>query len=580
MDYEKKKVIELKELAKKKGIKGYSKLLKADLIEILKKSDKKGTEKKVSPLPVKSVSPINPKKYGTKTPSLSPFLSPKLSPSKKGYEKLYDKNIFLTPSLAFIYQICQNDNQPFLPKFFTSPFFSFSYDEAKECCVNINSPHWFKVKEYLKIFQNNLNNWAKDPETKKYEIANIILKNPLDIDFFFDVLKKEALEFQKGNLTLLHAKDIRYLVLDMMAQLTSGTYEGFKNKCKKTLSEQNLTALQIVTLIFTKPDIMKEPHKDHLTEIRKRIQSCNTTIFNNTFVLGESTIEFFYRGSVYNPKSLLESFKYEKKKMSDKQIQKVGKWMNQIRKIGKNCIQLYSFPLEVFQKYVYPAKPYGGIHDQSDLILNYQSYSKKQPWKDLFTFQYHKQMRIFDLCYTKYGYKDGVRFYQLTNIPLNDLEKFLSDLSQEFKKDKQLNQWFVDYIDIPEQKEKKKEPTKRILSYRSKKFWEDLSASLSVQSLSKEIGKQKSIEKKKSVPEEIEVIVEGDKKGKKEKELVLIPKTSPQTIYIPGPTAAKKITKTDYSTKKVVELKQIAKEKGIKGYSKMLKAELIKVLKD
>ncbi len=41
----------------------------------------------------------------------------------------------------------------------------------------------------------------------------------------------------------------------------------------------------------------------------------------------------------------------------------------------------------------------------------------------------------------------------------------------------------------------------------------------------------------------------------------------------------KEVEKSDFSTKTVAELKEIAKEKGIEGYTKMKKAELIDALK-
>jgi hypothetical protein len=174
-------------------------------------------------------------------------------------------------------------------------------------------------------------------------------------------------------------------------------------------------------------------------------------------------------------------------------------------------------------------------------------------------------MRIFDLCYTKFAYKDGVRFYQLTNIPLEELELFIEDLSEELKTNKELNDWFVDFVDIPEQKEKKRKPTRRILSYRSKKFFEE-SETISREQPEKE--------------EWVELVVKGDKKGKGEKELVILPKEkSPK----PAVTSVKKVDlskkkEMDYSSKKVIELKQLAKERGLKGYSKLLKAELIQLL--
>ena len=40
----------------------------------------------------------------------------------------------------------------------------------------------------------------------------------------------------------------------------------------------------------------------------------------------------------------------------------------------------------------------------------------------------------------------------------------------------------------------------------------------------------------------------------------------------------KEVETTDFSSLKVVELKALAKEKGLKGYNKLRKADLVKVL--
>jgi hypothetical protein len=44
-------------------------------------------------------------------------------------------------------------------------------------------------------------------------------------------------------------------------------------------------------------------------------------------------------------------------------------------------------------------------------------------------------------------------------------------------------------------------------------------------------------------------------------------------------SSKKEVETTDFSSLKVVELKAMAKEKGLKGYNKMRKAELVEALK-
>jgi hypothetical protein len=43
-------------------------------------------------------------------------------------------------------------------------------------------------------------------------------------------------------------------------------------------------------------------------------------------------------------------------------------------------------------------------------------------------------------------------------------------------------------------------------------------------------------------------------------------------------SSKKEVETTDFSSLKVVELKALAKEKGLKGYNKMRKAELVEAL--
>jgi hypothetical protein len=550
MDYKSKKVVELKEIAKQRKIKGYYKLLKQELIDLLIKEDEKLKKKSKS----RSLSLSS-----SKTSIISSLKSSETS-LIQGYEKLYDKNIFLTSSIAFIYQITKRENKKiFIPKNFTKPKFILTFEEAKECCLNIESPFWEKIKSYLEIYRNDWLKYANTDQIKTLYLSKQIKDDPLDIEFLLEIMRKEALEFQKGNLTLVHSKNIKLLVLDIISQLTSQSYEGFKSKCVRNNNEKR-SALEIIIEIFMKENIKQNPNKDHIPELRKRLQSCNPNIFNNAFILGESTIEFYYRGSVLNPQKLLEKLR-DDEKLSQPQFNKIMNWMNNISTIGKNCMQIYSIPIDVIQKYVYGSKPYGNIHEQSDIILNYQSYVKMNPWVGLFDFQYQKQMRILDLCFTKYGYNDGIRFYQLTNIPLDKLENLISDISNELKRDKNLNDWFVNYVDIPEQMEQKRElPTKPILSIKSKKFLESWSKSKSKDDHQKEKAKTMD-QKKETKEEEIELVVKGDRKGKPEKELVIIP-----------------AHKVFYRSKKVVELREIAKSRGLKRYSKLLKEDLIKLL--
>jgi hypothetical protein len=84
MDFEKLTVVQLKELAKNKGLKGYSKFKKADLISLLKfsrKSTRKSPRKSSRKSPRKST-----RKSPRKSSRKSPRKSPQKSPRRKEYE--------------------------------------------------------------------------------------------------------------------------------------------------------------------------------------------------------------------------------------------------------------------------------------------------------------------------------------------------------------------------------------------------------------------------------------------------------------------------------------------------------------
>jgi hypothetical protein len=569
LDYSIFKVLELREIAKGRGLKGYSKLLKSELIKFLKDND----AKKFFPPP----SGVSKKKK-------SPVLSKEIPSSKIDKKSSVKDKFRLTSTLAFIYQISNPENKGYLPNGFKEPSFIFTYNDAIECSEDIHSPKWKIVEKYLDQFEKE---------------AQISIHHKVDKKFLLDLFKKEALEFQKGNVTFLHSKNLKYLILDIISQLVSGSYEGFKPKCLRKNKDVNSKALDIVKKLFGSKELASIYAKDHDPSIRKRLISTNITLFNNAFVLGESTLEFLYSGSVLGPSTLLSSLGLDKSSENF-----VNKLMNDIEKIGNHLIVMYSIPMNKVDKYVYPSKPFGTIDSiQPDVYKNLEDYLSSKPWKSKFDYNYKKQTRLVDLCYTKYGFDDGVRIFQLTDIPVDDLEKFITKIDKKLSKQTILNEWIVKYIDIS--KDKRPSPLKSIRSYRSKKFL--------VSSKESTDDMDSFTRDKEEILSEIvpEVIIRRSRDTSPERDIVIMPshEDPPLPLLIPSDipdleegtilspsevlteeefllapsdiiVSPPKSSRIDYKSKTIVQLKAIAKDKGLKGYSKLRKNDLIDFLKE
>lgn len=578
MDYKSLKVVELKEIAKARGLKGYSKLLKSDLIEFLKKADT-GAPKGIVPkakapkaaVPKAKAPKAAPKSIISYFPSLlvSPPKSPELS-------KLEYKNIFqTTASLAFIYQISNKENRPYLSNGLVFPNIMFSYEDAIACSKSLDAPQWKIVDKYLEIF-------AKEFQTR--------FKLKVDTDFLYEILKKEVLEFQKGNITFLHSKNLKYLALDIISQLISGSYEGFKPKCLRKEDEVDKKALEIIKELFNLPHIKKSYSKDHEKEVRKRVISANISIFNNAFNEGESSIELFFLGSIMEPSALLDRIG-----LSPKLKKFVLDVMNEIVTLGKHLIVMYSIPIDKLSNYVYPAKPYGEIDkNQQDIYKNLKESLQDKPWKSKIVYNYLKQFRIVDLCYTKYAHKKGVKTYQITDIPVDKLEILVKKIDTNLSKEKDINDWFISYIDIAEKKKPK--PVGSIRSLKSGKLLAPSDSSMisidreidkilsSPKSLSKSLSKSvpksplRSPAPKRILPsinleEEVELIIRSSPpKRIAASRSVAPPIAAPDIVVHPVPAI-------DYDSKTVVQLRAIAKSKGLRRYSTLRKAELIEFLK-
>jgi hypothetical protein len=387
---------------------------------------------------------VRPKK------SLFSFLkkddSPKLSLDEM-------KSIFsITSSLAFIYQITNPKNKDYLPEGFSKPNFIFSYEDAIKCSRDIGSSKWKLVENYIDIFEKDFKKYYQNV------YKNFKLNLNIDKPFLIELLKKEALELQKGNVTLYHSKNIKYIVLDIISQLISGSSEGFKPKCSRKKGEKDKpTALEIIKKLFPNN---KDEITDHDPKIRPRMISTTNTLFNNAFDVGESTLGFLYtNGSVLIPEQLINELKI-KGEMRNLIID----LMKEIGSLAKHFhfMLMYCIPIEKLSKYVYPSKKYGLIDNVQDIYLNFKDYLGESPWRDLFEYNYQKQTRIVDLCFTKYSQKEGVRIYRLTDITLDDFEKFVNKIYKNLTKE--IYDWFVNYVDI-DVDNKNNNPLQSIVSY-------------------------------------------------------------------------------------------------------------------
>ncbi len=88
---------------------------------------------------------------------------------------------------------------------------------------------------------------------------------------------------------------------------------------------------------------------------------------------------------------------------------------------------------------------------------------------------------------------------------------------------------------------------------------------------SKLFGKNKKVEVKEAV-KVVEPVMEEPVVEEVVEEVTPEPEVAPEPKVAPKP-------KVNYNAMKVVELKELAKAKGITGYTKLKKAELIKALK-
>ena len=337
------------------------------------------------------------------------------------------RNIYsITPSLAFIYQVLNKDNYNYLPseyKLIADKISdSFTYQDALDICDDLYNPKWNTVKLFLEKIKEGLT------EDQKY-----------DPEFLLDIFKKEVIEMKRGNATVLHAKNSGFLVLDIISQLVSGSYEGYKWKCLRNENDPEQKALSIY-------DEMRfsDTNNDNTPELRARLIAGNVSIFNNLFMGGESTFLFyFFEGSIGFPSFLIKDLQ-----LSKKTTLSIIRLANKLNKINENILGMYSFPYSKMDIYVYPSIALGYKIENWNIFDYYDFYCDDKPWVNNFDLIYESQVRIIDLCFTKYAYEDGVRVQQFINTSKEELNKYLNELKKIVLSDKDLMEKISQRIDI------------------------------------------------------------------------------------------------------------------------------------
>jgi lambda repressor-like predicted transcriptional regulator len=378
------------------------------------------------------------------------FLKNRETEKQKRIEK-----IKTTPTLAFIYQFFHTDNYKYLPKAYKMMrdlniqqdyYNTFDYQDTLDCVSDLEHPKWNVVKHFIDLL--------KVVNQEQYNVN-------IDSDFLFDLFKLEARILKTGSISILHAKNPGFLVLDIISQLISGSYEGYKPKCARNENNPKQKALSIykdLNFIDWNDQITRN---DSTPDIRAREISTNITILDNSFIDGESTLDFLFKsGSIGVPTYLISDLKLSKSTTLN-----IVKLTNRLNKIGNNLLSIYSFPLSTIDTYVYPSIAFGYSLNGYDIYEFLESYLTNQPWRENFKYYYKSQTRIVDLCFTKYAYEDGVRIYQMIDAEQDQLEQYLKEIEKIVISDKELVEKIKERIDL--NSPKRKNPLRTIRSYSS-----------------------------------------------------------------------------------------------------------------
>jgi hypothetical protein len=361
------------------------------------------------------------------------------------------KNYRITPSLAFIYQLLNKDNFSYLPDEYktvaTNFDRQFSYEDAIDCCSDLKNPKWENVQLLLEIIGKVIQKKVLNFDHEKY-----------DNDFLLDILKNEVIEMKKGYMTVIHSKSSGFLVFDIISQLISGSNEGYKWKCQRNENDPDQKAIYIYDELKFNYEDEDTSRDDHTPEIRARLIAGNLSIFNNLFIKGESTLLFYFgEGSIAFPSFLIEDLN-----LSRGTILSIIRLSNKINKLSENIISIYSFPFDKMDTYLYPSKAFGFyLNIWKDFYDYYNSFLSDEPWLGLFKTFYTSQVRITDLCYTKYAYEDGVRVKQYVNTSKEELDKYLIEIEKIVLSDKDLVEKITQKIDIS--KKRLKNPLESIV---------------------------------------------------------------------------------------------------------------------
>lgn len=381
----------------------------------------------------------------------------------------------ITPTLAMFYQVINNKDEYFFDQAgdwlnfygFKSKDsirkIKFSYDEALEATMNLDSELW--NDKIIRITYNLYRDLMF-----MYKIYNINTRTPdalepdIKLDFLIDIFKQEAIERQKGNITFIHSRNFLFKIMNSFVSIIGNQNTTYLPKCKLKDKSPKKAREKYKEIYNSMPDDPNSIRPDNIPIYGERLISVNLSLLNNIYHPGESSFFWFIDnfGNMSSIRSILESQIKDKKLMMkiNNLFDIITAKRNENYQQKGNTFLLFSFPENKLEDYVFTSN-FGARIDikHKDLISYLKKYLGRKLWGNDFQSMYNTQFRIMDLCYDKYGKKDGVEVYEFEqesfdeddieftikkNFTTKELEKLslLTDIPSAISK---FTEWPKDY---------------------------------------------------------------------------------------------------------------------------------------